>query len=197
MQQRIRYLSHPEVAVDPATPVPDWSLSATGHQRVQGLTGAAALERTAVVISSAERKALDTAKPLAEALSCPLEIRPRMHENDRSATGFLPPQEFEQVADQFFAQPDTSIRGWETARDAQARIVQEIADCLRQHPEGDLLFTGHGGVGTLLYCHLAGLQISRGHDQLAGGGCYLEWPRAQPGLIRGWQRLEQLIAPPS
>lgn len=28
-----------------------------------------------------------------------------MHENDRSATGFLPPPEFEAVANQFFANP--------------------------------------------------------------------------------------------
>lgn len=193
MSQCIRYLSHPEVLVDPDTPVPDWPLNAIGKKRVQALARSGALQGTVAVISSAERKALDTAEPLAAALGCPMEIRPQMHENDRSATGFLPPAEFEQVADQFFAHPDDSIHGWETARAAQVRIVREVAHCLRQYPEGNILITGHGGVGTLLYCHLAGLPISRAHDQLAGGGCYLEWSRSAPAEIRGWQRMEVLL----
>lgn len=41
-------------------------------------------------------------------------VQPR--ENDRSSTGFLPPEEFEVVADAFFAQPGVSVRGWETAQ---------------------------------------------------------------------------------
>ena len=49
-----------------------------------------------------------------------------MHENDRSATGFLEPSEFERVADEFFARPTVSIGGWERAIDAQKRIVGEV-----------------------------------------------------------------------
>jgi hypothetical protein len=49
-----------------------------------------------------------------------------MHENDRSATGFLPPDEFETVANRLFAEPLVSIRGWERAIDAQLRIVREV-----------------------------------------------------------------------
>ena len=63
----------------------------------------------------------------AEILSAPLgivpEVRARMGENDRSATGFLPGPDFEAMADRFFAQPDQSAEGWERAVDAQARIM--------------------------------------------------------------------------
>ena len=48
---------------------------------------------------------------------------PGIGENDRSATGFLPREEFWATADLFFAHPTESIRGWERAIDAQARIV--------------------------------------------------------------------------
>jgi hypothetical protein len=47
-------------------------------------------------------------------------------ENDRSATGFLPPEEFERVADEFFGSPEKSARGWERAGDAQVRIVRAV-----------------------------------------------------------------------
>ena len=100
MTRTVRYLTHPQVLIDPAKPVPDWSLNVVGAARVAALAAAlGALSTTRRIISSAEVKALETARPLAEALGVPVEIRPEMHENDRSATGFLPPAEFEAVAD--------------------------------------------------------------------------------------------------
>ena len=50
----------------------------------------------------------------------PVEVRPDIHENDRSAPGYLPREEFEAVADTFFADLDASVRGWETARSGRA-----------------------------------------------------------------------------
>ena len=93
-----------------------------------------------------------------------------MHENDRSATGFLHAEEFEAVADQFFRYPLASVRGWERAIDAQRRILQEAEEVLGRDRPGDVLFVGHGAVGTLLFCHYAGLEIDRRHDQGDGGG---------------------------
>ncbi|NDR55323.1 histidine phosphatase family protein [Aliiruegeria sabulilitoris] len=195
MTQIVRYLSHPQVLIDPTKPVPSWSLNEQGSRRIAALAASNALLGTRHVISSAETKAIETATPLANALGCRLEIREAMHENDRSATGFLPPEEFEAVANQFFASPEESVRGWETAKQAQTRIVEEVRACLRARPEGDVLFVGHGGVGTLLFCYLSGLPISRKHDQVpGGGGCYFEFtgPQGKPNVC--WKPLETLIA---
>ena len=175
MSTNHRYLTHPQVLIEPNKPVPEWSLNEIGANRIAALANSNALVGTQLVVSSAETKAIETATPLADALKCRLEVREYMHENDRSSTGFLQPDEFETVADQFFAYPDRSVRGWETATAAQSRIVKEVCDCLHGHPQGDILFVGHGGVGTLLYCHLAGYQISREFDQASGGGCFFEF----------------------
>ncbi|WP_299502854.1 histidine phosphatase family protein [uncultured Roseobacter sp.] len=188
-----RYLSHPQVQIDPHKEIHLWSLNDTGAARVARLAQSNALADTRRIVTSAEVKAVETARPLARALGCALEVRERMHENDRSATGFLPSQEFEQVADQFFAEPETSVRGWETARAAQSRIVSEVRACLRDHSEGDVLFVGHGGVGTLLYCHLAGLRIDRAHDQgPGGGGCYFAFSTVMGPPAHAWRPMEQL-----
>lgn len=196
MAQLVRYLSHPQVDIDPAKPIPDWSLSAKGAQRVAALAASGALEGTRHVISSAETKAIETAEPLAKAFGCRLEIREAMHENDRSATGFLPPQEFEQVADAFFAHPSESIRGWETAAAAQQRIVGEMQECLKTCPDGDVLIVGHGGVGTLLYCFLSERPISRDFDQgPGGGGCFFAFSTPNGRPDGPWRPLEQLIPP--
>ena len=191
----VRYLTHPEVVIDPAIEVPLWGLSPKGKARVAALAQSGALTGTTRVISSGETKAIETATPLAKALGCEVEIRDAMHENDRRATGFLQKDEFEAVADQFFARPDESVRGWETARSAQARICREVDACLKDHVSGDILFVGHGGVGTLLYCALNGYEISRSHDQGGGGGgCYFAFDFADRKPITGWQPLEHLFA---
>lgn len=193
MAQLIRYLSHPQVIVDPVTDVQKWSLNDVGQRRVHALAQSGALIGTSVVISSDETKATQTAEPLVNALGCQLIVRPNMHENDRSSTGFLPPKEFEKVADQFFANPDESVLGWETAKAAQERIVKEFELGLSLACERDVLFVGHGGVGTLLYCQLRGVPISRKYDQLPGGGCYYEFTRGSHQDVTGWRPMEQLL----
>lgn len=193
MRRTVRYLTHPQVQIDPAVDVPLWSLNAIGAGRVAALAGSGALAGTTSVISSGETKAIETAEPLASALGCSVQIRQSMHENDRSATGFLPPEQFEAVADAFFSEPERSVRGWETAAHAQARILRDFNTCIAEHGAGDLLLVGHGGVGTLLYCHLAGLPISREYDQgPGGGGCYFECDVDAPVPRTGWQPMEQL-----
>jgi broad specificity phosphatase PhoE len=190
MTTLVRYLTHPQVQIDPQVPVPWWRLSAVGTARVQVLITAGWLAGTTLVVSSAERKALETAEPLAAALSVPLEVRERMHENDRSATGFLAPVEFESVANEFFAYPNQSIRGWERAVDAQVRIVSEVEAVLDRQHEGDVLFVGHGAVGALLLCHYCNVSISRTHDQPSGGGCYFTMTNANRRVLHFWRRME-------
>ena len=97
---QVLYLTHPEVGIDPAVAVPDWGLSAHGAARMADLAKRGAWNGWHVV-TSAERKALETAWPLAAAVGTAVEVRPDTHENDRSATGFLPGAEFETVADAF------------------------------------------------------------------------------------------------
>ena len=188
-----RYLTHPQVGIDPHQPVSHWHLNAQGQARVAALARSGALRGTSRVISSAETKAVETATPLAEALECPVEVRPAMHENDRSSTGFLPPDAFEAMANRFFATPHHSVEGWERAIDAQARILREVEASLAQAGRGDVLFVGHGAVGTLLWCALSGAAIDRRHDQPGGGGCWFAFDTATRAPLSAWQPLETLI----
>lgn len=195
MPATVRYLTHPQVLIEPLKDVRRWSLNSVGSERVSALAARlGSLSGTRRVVSSDEAKALETASPLALALGVELEVRPRMHENDRSATGFLPPIEFEAVADQFFAEPARSVRGWETAEDAQLRIVTEVDACLASPQEGDVLFVGHGAVGTLLFCALSGIRIDRRFDQgPGGGGCWFEFNSQSRRPLREWQPMEALM----
>ena len=173
--------------------VPAWQLSQIGRSRVEELGWPPWLGETRRVVTSDEAKAVETAGILATALGREPEIWSGLHENDRSATGYLEAAAFDAMADRFFAEPDTRVRGWESAVDAQARIVGAVQAVLDGHTGGgDVLFVGHGGVGTLLYCHHAGLPIDRRYDQPAGGGHVFAVDTARGDVLFPWRSMESL-----
>lgn len=163
------FITHPEVTVDRKRPVPDWGLSEAGRRRADALAASGILASVTSIWSSTERKAVETAAILSGALGCPTKRDARLGENDRSATGFLPPHRFEAAADAFFAAPLESWQGWERAIDAQERIVTTVRKIAAAHAGGDLAIVSHGAVGTLCYCALVGLEIDRRHDQPSQG----------------------------
>lgn len=186
------YLTHPQVRIDPAIAIPDWGLNDEGAARVAALAERDVLADVNKVVSSSERKARETAEPLAKALGCDVQIVSDMHENDRSATGYLFAAEFEQTADVFFADPSRSVRGWERAVDAQARIVAAFDAERAMQEDGGLLIVGHGAVGTLLYSALTEQAIDRRHDQQAGGGCFWEIPAGGSVPSAPWVPMETI-----
>ncbi|RWC68025.1 MAG: histidine phosphatase family protein [Mesorhizobium sp.] len=189
------YITHPQVQIDATMPVPDWGLSDIGRARAHAMLDQPWIASIARVVSSGERKAVETAEVLGRHLDLAVQVRERMHENDRSATGFLPPPEFEAVADRFFANPHESIRGWERAIDAQQRIVSEVEAVLDAGGAGDIALVGHGGVGTLLLVSLSGSRISRDADQPAGGGNYFAYDIGARRLIHGWRPIDRVEQP--
>lgn len=186
------YLTHPQVVIDPSVPVPDWSLSAVGRSRMEALAGRSWLATVRRIVSSDERKAVETAELLAVGLGLEVEQRPDMGENDRSSTGFLPPDQFEAAADAFFADSETSWNGWERAVDAKARMVAAVEAVLGDGAaHGPMLFVGHGAVGTLLKCAFAGRDISRREDQPAGGGNIFAFRLNDRALLCDWTPVER------
>ena len=160
------FISHPEVVVDPAVPVPKWGLSEKGRARMAAFAGSQTVAGVKAVWSSGETKAVEAAAILAARLGLTARLDEDLHENDRSATGFLAPDEFERVADAFFGSPEVSVRGWERAIDAQARVVAAVERCLAASAAGgDVAVVAHGGVGTLALCHWSDVAIDRSYDQ--------------------------------
>jgi broad specificity phosphatase PhoE len=188
----VHFITHPEVSIDAAVPVPDWPLSPVGSRRMQAAMRQPWLAAVRSVFCSAERKAMDAAAIVANHLGLRRIVVEALGENDRSATGYLPKSEFEAVADAFFAQPDDSVRGWERARDAQRRIVDAVERAISMSvADGDVAIVSHGGVGTLFLCHLKGVAISRSEDQPGeGGGNFFSFDAADRHLLSEWRPIE-------
>ena len=188
---RIVFVTHPEVVIDPEVPVPRWKLSETGRAQMARFARDLAERGVTAVWSSAERKATDGAEILSAALGVPHRVDAGLGENDRSSTGYLAGQEFWDVVEVFFGRPDESVRGWETARAAQARIM----DAMRRVAEteltqGDVVVVSHGGVGRLLTARLQGVEIGlEARPEHPGGGCWIEIDRDAFRLVEGWRSI--------
>lgn len=150
------------------------------------------VERIGAVYCSTEKKSIDCARILAGFLGLPYQTVEELGEIDRSATGYLPADEHRATADLLFAHPDESIRGWETARDAQRRVVAGVEGILASaHGEGDVAILTHGGVAALYLCRLRGTAIDR--DQEAphpGGGCYYCFAQDTRALVHDWRAID-------
>lgn len=187
----VHFITHPEVTIDPAIPVPDWSLSPRGIARMRAALAEPWVATIGAVFCSHERKARDAAAILAAHLGLPVQQDAGLGENDRSATGYLEKAAFEQMADAFFARPTESVRGWERAVDAQARIVAAVDAVIRRTPPGrDVAIVAHGGVGALLQCNRRSIPISRAADQPGnGGGNRFVFDATTCIMIEGWQAI--------
>ena len=191
------YVTHPQVVQDPNIPVPHWGLTELGRARAERFANHSLVQGVHRIVSSPETKALEMASSLAKLSGAAVESGENFAENDRESTGFVPREKFEQLADAFFANPDESIEGWETSRDAQRRIVSAFEAVLAAHDSSQpVIFTGHGAVGTLLKCHLGGRAIARSEDQRvmgdAGGGNVFVVRLSDRALLTDWLTMEAL-----
>lgn len=189
------FISHPEVVLDRRIPVPEWDLAPRGRERLAVLVRQPWLATVGALFSSTERKARTTAEAVAAARGLPVDFVAELGEMDRSATGMLEPEEFEQVVAAFFARPRERVRGWERAVDAQQRIVATVDRLLTQTEPGvNVAICAHGGVGTLLLCHLKGAPIARAEDQ-PGQGHYFVFERSRRAVVHGWHPIDAPALP--
>ena len=188
----VYFITHPEVKIDPLVAIEKWSLSQTGVNRMHRMLTLDWVAGIKSVYCSTEKKAVDSAAVLANHLDVEPELHEQLGENNRSATGYLPREEFESVADQFFANPAESVRGWETAVNAQSRILLVTKNILLASPANyPMAIISHGAVGTLLLCYLNGWSIDRAHDQPgSGGGNYFCFNKNTLQIMHGWRAID-------
>lgn len=195
----VYFITHPDVIKDPAVPVPRWPLSPRGRERMTAMLARPWVRGLGAVYCSDEQKALDGAATLAGHLGLTPVVYPALGEIDRSSTGYLPEAEHAAAARRLFERPDESVRGWETARHAQTRIIQAVESVLAgAFPSGNTLAGGrdvaivaHGAVGTLYLLHLLAEPIAFHHLQPGrDGGHYFCFDGMTRSVRHEWRRIE-------
>src|SRR5208283_2056707 len=82
------FITHPDVAIDPSVPVPDWPLNERGRARLRATAAYPRARGVGRIFASSERKARDGAQILADGLGLSgYRVVDGLGENDRAATG--------------------------------------------------------------------------------------------------------------
>ncbi|WP_050528674.1 histidine phosphatase family protein [Pseudorhodobacter aquimaris] len=191
---RILYLSHPEVKIDPQVPGPEWELSDQGRRRLRAAIKRGWPGRGWRLIASPEVKAQQTAEILSQAFALPLHTHPEMGGVDRRATGYVPQDRYDLLTCALFDRPAVGPEGWESANVASARIIKCFQEVLSEVSD-DMIFVGHGAVGSFLWSALTKTPITRAAGQRRGGSFWAgNYDSAGFEPTHGWQALETASA---
>ncbi|MDQ6833443.1 MAG: phosphoglycerate mutase family protein [Chloroflexota bacterium] len=157
MARTLIVVKHAMPALEPGVPSRDWRLSDMGRAQCIPLAAHLAAYTPTIIAASAEPKATETGRIVAERLAIPIEIVADLHENDRTDLGWLGSDELEATIARFFAERDQRIMGNETADEAEARFAATVADIRARHPHGNIIIVAHGTVITLFVARRTGL----------------------------------------
>ena len=136
---------HAQPQIDPATPAPQWSLSADGRLAAAALADRIARFAPRAAVASPEPKALETARVLAAPLGLAVDADGGFAEQHRPNLPFGSREAFEARMAAAFAEPATSPFGGESADAAHDRFVAALA----RHAARPLLVVTHGTVLSL------------------------------------------------
>jgi 2,3-bisphosphoglycerate-dependent phosphoglycerate mutase len=128
------------------------------------------------IISSDLQRAAQTALPIGRALHLPVSFDRRLRERGLGSAEGKPhtaigPDQLG-IADGRVADADAAPAGGETIRQLYTRLAVCVNELLSDHPNGDLVLVGHGGVVRVVLAWLDGV----GPEEMA-------WPPVTNGMI--------------
>ena len=144
--RKLLLIKHAKPLVDPAKSSELWRLADEGREQAKKLGGELAQYQPAIVISSDEPKAQETAAIVAEQLKIPTESAGGLREHDRRNVPHMQPGEFISSVELFFRRPSELSLGGETAQQALARFEAAVNEAISKHPTGNLAIVSHGTV---------------------------------------------------
>ncbi len=108
-----------------------------------------------VLVSSEERKAIETAEFLSKRLKVETRTAPDLDEHRRPFVD--DPAEFERLMEHFFAEPATRVLGEESADEALARFTAAVDAVLASEPDRTVGIVAHGTVIALYAAPMLGI----------------------------------------
>ena len=142
----------------------DISLTERGHEQSRELVSWA-LEVNPISIHSSDlSRAIDTARPSAQALGLELQVDPRLREVNFGKIEGLTPEEMESrypaLRKAFIEFPaSTVLPGGESGKIALARAMPLIREIVEHTPSGDIVVVCHGTLLRLVACELLGIDL--------------------------------------
>ena len=150
----LHLVRHARPRVDPDAPADSWSLDPAGLPDLHALANSGRLPSDAAWYSSAEPKAVATARALT---SRQVTVVEELAEHRRGPHWFEDPADFRRAVRRAFADPDVAaVPAWEPLARTRARLLPAVRRILDRHPGDDVVMVGHGTAWTLLVSEISG-----------------------------------------
>ena len=154
MNNKLIFLRHAETKKDRNVPVSKWHLTEDGVKRAQEVADGGVFDGVDIIISSTEKKAVDTAKPIADRLGLEISQVDGLTEIDRDKGGLLSKEEYEEMKVRIFQDLNFSDHGWESAGHALERYKKAVREIDEKYEGKKILIVSHGSVMTLFFSDL-------------------------------------------
>ena len=191
----VRYLIHPQSLDNLSLSQSACALDDDARARAEALAKSGLLDGTSYIFSSSHAMARQTASIIGDRLAILPSIDADMDESDNLVTGALPQVGLVgRLKRLFSAYEDQGAAPGEDAMDAQDRIaaayLSAMERVLTSGMRGDVLMVGHGRVGALLFCYLAGQGIGAEFTP-PPAGYYFTYDWGARKMLHGWQAMEE------
>ena len=143
--RRLMLIRHSVPDIRPEVAPALWDLSPDGIARARAFATRVEPGTADRILTSAEPKAVQTARVFAECWNLPVEEVSGLHEHERPEPRMLPRERFEARVRELFARPTELVFGAETADTARVRFTDAILRLVRR-TDRDVVVISHGTV---------------------------------------------------
>lgn len=145
-------ITHAHTQVVPMQNAATWQLSPTGVRQAEALAELPCWASIDLIIVSSERKTVLTVAPLLARHRLPVVVDSRLDEVQRP--GWV--EAYAEHVQAFFAAPEQSVGGWESAEDALRRFLAGVTFHMASGSGEPVALVSHGLVLSLFRAHLLG-----------------------------------------
>ena len=184
---KLIYITHPSVEIDKNKLPHEWGLSEKGFDQVKLLMEQTFWPEVDVIYSSIEPKAMQVAKMASEKYGIPWFQEKDLGEADRTATPFLPLEEYMAAIQQAYTSPDENIKGWESHHQMMKRNSVILEKIKIENQGKTIVIVGHGGAGTTVKCYIKGIEPQFSEDPKQTG-CIFIADIDTNKIIQDWQK---------
>jgi broad specificity phosphatase PhoE len=172
---------HSQSRLDPELPPSQWKLTSLGRARCISLAERLVLLKPRHLVSSSEKKAIETGRIVADFLEARLDVFDGLHEHERDEVPIMTDAgQFEAAVSSVFRRPAERVLGSETADEAHQRFSESIEIVMHDRPGGNVVVFSHGTVITLLASRAAGIDPYPFWQKLGMPAiCVLSWPEME------------------
>jgi len=151
------FIRHSQSKPEAGVPARQWRLTAEGRRRCSPLAEQLFPYDLDLIVTSTERKAIETGELVAQKLEIPCIIEDNLHEHERETAPYFDTRaEFIEAIQNLFIHPTELVFGDETGLAAQERFASAVENVLKVNPRENIAIVTHGTVLSLFVSQLTG-----------------------------------------